>query len=354
MLESAPYPSPWFLRINGVAHAFSRQLGCSCARCKHIDYAMAKPPGIPAPFGGWPDPPWRANTSVSLLFPDSEDPHRVGAHVLFDVGAGVVKSLAASGLHGLERLAALFLTHWHPDHVIGENMLGECIRRADATRVPICLYCHEDTFAKVAERFPYDMSHNYCHVPFVNGVPFKVQGLEGLEFTAIPVRHGKYEGCVMYVVRDIATGTRVLLAWDIDGPRATMEDGVTRNVDVFGDPALADVEMLVLDSNTFQVSHNTRGFRRHGTGHTSFLEAWEYVQACRPLSLGVVHLSGHEDWTGAGMLGHGWTDEEWHRAVSDYALSHPVAGRQVHVHRLLQGTVLPSSALRGPAVAVAT
>ena len=98
MSDSAEF----YLRINGIAHAFCRQVGCPCRRCTTIDYAMRVPTGRLEAFDGWPDPPWRAHTSASLLVPDGDDPERVGRHVLFDMGSGVAESLAASQIPAIE------------------------------------------------------------------------------------------------------------------------------------------------------------------------------------------------------------------------------------------------------------
>lgn len=123
---TTPQASIW-IRINGVGHAFSRELGCECQRCQTINFNLALPPRKLDIFQGWDDPPWRAHTSASILIGDADG--EVLSHVLIDCGAGVVDSLMCSGFTGLDRLAALLITHWHPDRVLSINQLSESLRR---------------------------------------------------------------------------------------------------------------------------------------------------------------------------------------------------------------------------------
>ena len=93
-----------WVHINGIGHAFSREIGCLCLRCKTINFAMSVPSGRLEQFDGWDDPPWRAHTSASILISDTEGQSTIKSHILIDIGAGVVDSLVSSKLKGLERL----------------------------------------------------------------------------------------------------------------------------------------------------------------------------------------------------------------------------------------------------------
>jgi len=301
---------------------------------------MQPPPGRLEGFAGWPDPPWRANTSISLLVPDPACPERVGSHLLLDCGFGVAESLTAVAIPGSERIAAVLLTHWHSDHVAGERLIGEGVRRTlGHAFAPIPLFGHPYTLERVQAAFSRDMERLYDIQPSEPGFPINIG-----EFTILPVQvqHHDNQGCVIYLVTHRASGTRMIFAWDLDTPQTQLPDGVTCNLDVFADPALHGADLLLLECNTWQVSRRWERFRWHTTGHSCFLAGWSYVEACRPRRLGLVHLSGHED--GDGSPGHGWTDDEWIDAAWRHAAAHPVGGRQVEVLRLLQGTVLHPAA----------
>jgi len=292
---------------------------------------MSAPPGVLSPFPGWPDPPWRAQTSVSLLVPDPKDSSRVSEHILIDVGCGVVESLAASKIPGIENVKTLLLTHWHPDHVIGENQLGESVKRAPKNLIPIPLYCHRDTFSKVSDRYPYDMKHNFEYKNIDNGRAFNV---DRFSFTPFLVRHRQYNGCVVLVCKENDSGIKIVFAWDVDTPNSMFPNCPCTNLSVFQHPAFKDADLFILDCNTWQISESRR------TGHTSFLDGWEYVQTCTPKALGVIHLSGHEDEEAPDGHGFGWTDEKWVKEARAYANANPINGRTVSVLDLFQGTVL--------------
>ena len=117
-----------YLMINGIDHAFIKEFGCPCKRC------VSKRKS--------------ANTFVSLLGLDKAN-GKIKYHVLFDVGMGVVNSLVDSPflLGDNARLDWLFLSHWHPDHVLDLNRLCETWKRTTKRRGekwhPIPLWVHK-------------------------------------------------------------------------------------------------------------------------------------------------------------------------------------------------------------------
>jgi len=310
---------PFYLRINGIAHAFSRQLGCDCGRCRTINYNMTVPPNTLSSFSGWQDPPWRAQTSVSILIPDAQNPQKIAKHILIDVGYGVVESLAASRIPGIENVTAMLLTHWHPDHVIGANLLGESVKRANKTLSPIPLYCHVDTYSDLKSKFEYDMMHFYDHRSVSQGTPFEIES---------------------FIERN--TDMKIIFAWDIDTPDSKAPNSDKANIDLFKSDIFQDADLMILESNTWQTSAYTKNGEIRKTGHTSFVEGWRYVEACRPKTLAITHMSGHEDVSADDKMGLGWPDRVWIDHAQKYADLHPVGGRKMYVYALLQGTVISS------------
>jgi len=253
---------------------------------------------------------------------------------LIDVGCGVVESLAASRIPGIENVNALVLTHWHPDHVIGENQLGESVKRANRDLIPIPLYCHRDTYSKVSDRYPYDMKHSFRHENVDNGRTFQIDEIDTFSFLPFLIRHRQYDGCLILVCTETKSNTKIIFAWDIDTPDSMFPTCPCTNLTVFQHAAFKDAALLILDCNTWQVSKSRR------TGHTSFLDGWDFVKTCVPNSLGVIHLSGHEDEDAPGKEGFGWTDTEWVNNANAYAAKNPIGGKTVSVLPLFQGTVL--------------
>lgn len=208
----------FYIRINGIGHAFCRQLGCACGRCRTINYAMSPPPQALAPFAGWPDPPWR----------------------------------------------------------IG--------------------------------RF---------------------------ELVAQQIQHGGFSGCMVFVCTECQSGLKMVFAWDIDTPATAIAGTRHTNLDVLRQPLFQSADLLVMDCNTWQVSQSPR------TSHTSFIEGWDYVRACKPKAVGIIHLSSHEDQHTPDQRGYGWTDEVWLQE----ARQHAAAQGGPPVLALFQGTILASGQL---------
>ena len=94
--------------VNGLGHAFLREFGCPCARCRQGQRM--------------------ANTSASIIATDEEN-GKIIWHALVDVGLGVVTSLCDLATPDDARLDWLLFTHWHPDHSLVLNRLCETLRR---------------------------------------------------------------------------------------------------------------------------------------------------------------------------------------------------------------------------------
>lgn len=302
-----------WIRINGIGHAFSREIGCLCGRCQTINFPMAVPSGRLERFDGWDDPPLRAHTSASILISDTEDQSTVESHILIDIGAGVVDSLASSKLKGLERIEGILISHWHPDHVLGLNQLCESLKRnAKRTRsefVKVPLFCTLKTYNYLQEKFSFELGEMLRFCEILSGVHFKVNCDSPITFTALEVAHGSVKGSVIYIAE--IGEKKMVFGWDIDVPDAERPLDKKKNIDVIRDNPfiLAGVNLLFMPANTWEAT---------GTGHTSFLFARQYISEINAKKTLLVHLSGHED--GKGNPGYGWCDSEWASQVSKYGV----------------------------------
>ena len=300
------------IRINGIGHAFSRELGCPCNRCQTINFRMTEPTGELEEFPGWDDPPWRTHTSASILIPDEEEPRNVGSHILVDIGAGVVDSLVSSKLKGLDRFQGILISHWHPDHVLGLNQLCESLKRSAERKgtkfVKAPVYCTLETYKWLQDKggLSYEFDHRLCFHEILPGVPFKVHEMPPVTITALEVAHGKVKGSVIYVA-DIGA-KRVVFGWDIDVPDAQRPSDGKKNIEVIKEHLriLKGADLLLMAANTWEAE---------GTGHTSYMLARDfYIKEIGAKRVLLVHLSGHEDEEGS--AGHGWNDKQWQDAVS--------------------------------------
>ncbi len=302
------HDSLW-VRVNGAAHSFGRELGCTCARCRTVNHHLAPAPDRLANFSGWEDPPHRANTSASLLIGDPSG--AVVGHVLVDAGGGVVDSLVCAPIPGLGDISAVLLTHRHRDHTGGLTQLGESLRRAahasgrDFAKVP--LYCtlptHEDLhkrggLSQVLERC-FDFREVAPEKPFTVDA-----GPAAVRVTPLPVVHGNAQGAVVYLAE--ALQKKVLFAWDIDTPEAAFPEGRT-NLDVFQAHAslLNRADLHLQECNTWAAP---------GKGHTTYHQSRRYFDIVAARRTFLIHYSGHED--GPGNPGYGWTDAQWQAAAA--------------------------------------
>lgn len=309
-----------FIRINGIGHAFSRELGCTCARCTVVNFAMEKPPQKLETFRGWDDPPWRAHTSGSILIPDPDHDNKVKHHILIDVGAGVVDSLMCSGLEGLDQVDALLITHWHPDHVLGLNQFCESMKRSAKSRSrtfqKIPLFCTLETYEQLRENGgqAYVLQNHLALREILPEQPFELGTNPIVRFTPIPVAHSGIKGSVIFVA-EIGLKKKVVFAWDIDVPGKELPSGGITNREIFhrNGTLFKNTQILFIAANTWTADEIENGGRKK-TGHSSYQRAKFYIELIEAKTVFLVHMSGHED--GVGNRGYGWTDSDWESEVT--------------------------------------
>lgn len=297
-----------WVRINGIAHSFGRELGCPCNRCRAVNYHLPPPPSRLETFPGWEDPPHRAHTSASLLIGNQSG--GVSGHLLIDVGGGVVDGLAGTAIPGLAEVSAVLLTHGHRDHSCGLSQLGESLRHAaqshhrEFTAIP--LYCTLATYRRLYDHGGLNQVLDRCFSfrEIAPESPFTVEvGPKPVRVTPLPVVHGSIDGAVIYLAE--ALEKKILFAWDMETPDAAFPDGRT-NLDVFRDYAslLNHADLHLQECNTWAVP---------GWGHSTYQQAKRYFEIVAARRTLLVHYSGHEE--GPGAAGYGWTDAQWQAAV---------------------------------------
>lgn len=289
----------YYLQINGLDGPLLQQFGCDCGRCRA--------------------PERQANTSASLLV--TGDDGQTSAHILFDVGLGVVDSLIASPflMGDQARLDAIVLTHWHPDHVAELNRL--CVahqnnhkrRNMPWSRIP--LYCRSGT-ADWLCREQGHLVQTYLELREIEGQQSPgtlLPPLAGMPsettITPVAVSHytadlradgsGPFPACAGYIIE--VPRRKVALLWDLDSenrwlaePQSVEEQmAVTR---------LMEADILAIDTCYWH-----RKPRR--TTHPALDNVVGYVASLRPRLTLLMHMSGHPD--GRGNLGWGWTNAEW-------------------------------------------
>ena len=294
------------LVVNGFGNAFLQEFGCPCPRCARKDPV--------------------ANVSVSLLGRGSDG--RIGWHALVDVGLGVVDSLRNTFSAGEARVDWLLFTHWHPDHSLELNRLGETMRRTARrrggkfSRIPA--WCREGTGKWLAKNFSYEWYRCLDGRPskeadppgtLLDPIPL---GASGIAITPVCVSHAgadinpenfkdRQYNCACFVVQ---TGKKkTVLLWDLDSSNTWITnpetDAQRRSVDL-----LAGADHLLLDCFSWSVEEHA-GF---STGHLSFATARSVAKALRPKETLLVHMGGHEE--GEGNPGWGWTDRQWGEEAS--------------------------------------
>lgn len=292
---------------------------------------MAEPTGKLEAFSGWDDPPWRAHTSASILIPDEKG--NVLSHILIDAGAGVVDSLVASRLKGLENLEGVLISHWHPDHVLGLNQLLESLKRHRTAFNGVPVYCTPETYEWLINKQgqKYEFSHGLHHQPICHNrkkETFTVGKTSPfpLKITALRVAHGGIEGAVIYVAE--IGKKKVVFGWDLDVPEAKRPLDGKKNIDVIREnlDLLFGADLLLMEANTWKTVVGRNG---KPTGHTSYFHARDYILAIEPKRVYLVHLSGHED--GEGLGGYGWTDSDWEAAVRKHGVGIARQGMLVEI-----------------------
>lgn len=339
-----------FIRINGTGHAFGRELGCQCPRCRTINFAMRRPSGLIEPFAGWDDPPWRANQSASVLVADAEG--RAARHILIDAGPGVGESMAASGIEQLDRIEAILLTHWHADHTHGLNQICESVRRRRRENFqPIPLYCTDATHDKLIASHRHVVENRLDFRSIDPSQPMLLGDKAQLQFrvTPIPVAHRDVAGSVIYIFEALVDGQpmrKVIFAWDIDTPEAVVpgidDNGrPITNLEMLGRHAqlLQGADILFLEANTWQVDASSG----RATGHTSAVSSRPYIDLIDARRVLFCHLSGHEDRdeNREPIAGYGWTDARWHEEAERLARQwSEETGRAYNFEAATQGQII--------------
>jgi ribonuclease BN (tRNA processing enzyme) len=193
------------VRVNGVSHAYLREIGCDCPRC-----AQHRP---------------RANTSASILINPTADQHDGGYHLLFDIGSGVLDSLMS---RGVRRVDAVFNTHNHSDHIAEIERLVSSQRRTSQRNgtpdVPIRFYATHGTWTSgVGAIFPrvanaLDWVNLSPHV--ISQQPLRPAGDAGIDLrlTPVPVYHGPSAFEPVGVVVEFGSGPayrKLVFCWDM-------------------------------------------------------------------------------------------------------------------------------------------
>ena len=303
MSENCKLDYKVFLRINGVAHAYPLELGCTCNKCTALNYNLTKPTGLLEAFGGWDDPISRANTSASILIADKNN--KLLGQILIDAGLGILNSLVASKLPKLDNIFAILNSHWHPDHCLNLNVLCETVKRTKKRNSepfePIPYYATLPTYLKLyhdggqSRQFKYFLQYHQI-IPDTAFEPYP-----GIKITPINVAHGKIKGSTIFLA-DIGK-YKVIFCWDIDLPKAKLPSS---NPPILNKKIIEKNLPLLKEADILFIAINTWG--KTGTGHTNFLQAYEhYIKPIQAKQVYAMHHSGHED-SGDGF---GWSDTEW-------------------------------------------
>ena len=291
------------LMINGIDHAFMREFGCPCKRC--ISNRKS------------------ANTSVSLIGLDKAT-GKTKYHILFDVGMGVVNSLVNNPFLSGDnaRLDWLFLSHWHPDHVLDLNRLCETWKRTTKRRGekwnPIPVWVRKGSAEWLKRIYNYEWT-NFLNPQISEESLPPGRKLDAIKFdftdlTVIPITVSHCTAdidpidfeenfyCSASFVIEIKN-KKVVLLWDIDNRNNWIMEPKLEEIETV--ELLKEPDFLFIDCNTWSIEV----FNGKNTGHTSFATVQEYVKVLSPKKTFLVHLSGHED--GQGNPGWGWDDIDW-------------------------------------------
>jgi ribonuclease BN (tRNA processing enzyme) len=288
------------LVVNGTGNAFLQEFGCPCPRC-----ALREP---------------LANMSVSIL---RREGGRIAWHALVDVGLGVVNSLIDTFSPDEARVDWLLFTHWHPDHSLEVNRLGETMRRTARrrgetfSRIPA--WCRSGTGKWLARNYSYEWHRCLEGRPseeseppgtLLEPVPLGVNGIwvtplsvshSGADFNPENFKERQYN-CASFVVQTERKKTALL--WDLDNRNTWIVNPETE-AQKKALELLSGADHLFIDCFSWTVEEVV-GFN---TGHLSFATVRKYAKALQPKETLLVHLGGHEE--GEGNPGWGWTDRQW-------------------------------------------
>lgn len=287
------------LIVNGIDHAFRREFGCSCDRCKVREK--------------------RANTSVSLVVSD-EAKDEIIWHALVDVGLGVVDSLCDKFPPSQARLDLLLLTHWHPDHTLNLNSLCETLKRSKGQQ-KIKMWCRSGSAEHLRKTHPFEWKYRLdvtesgeYYPPGIKLPPIKIDRFY-LDITPVTVSHSSADkeksSSASFVIQLKDTDTKIVLLWDIDNGNNWIQNPTSDQQDQAA-KLLSGADYLFIDCNTWSVEE----VDGKNTGHASFKTVKRYARILNPKQTLLVHLSGHED--GIGNPGYGWVDGRWQAEANKF------------------------------------
>jgi ribonuclease BN (tRNA processing enzyme) len=288
------------LVVNGTGNAFLQEFGCPCPRC-----ALREP---------------AANMSVSII---RREWGRIAWHALVDVGLGVVNSLLNTFSPDEARVDWLLFSHWHPDHSLEVNRLGETMRRTAGrrgetfSRIPT--WCRAGTGKWLARNYSYEWHRCLEGRPsdeseppgtLLDPVPLGVNGIwvtplsvshSGADFNPENFKERQYN-CACFVVQ--TERRKTVLLWDVDNRNTWIVNPETEAQQKAVE-LLSGADYLFIDCFSWTVEEVV-GFN---TGHLSFATVRKYAKVLQPKETLLVHMGGHEE--GEGNPGWGWTDRQW-------------------------------------------
>ena len=288
------------LIINGLDGPMMKVFGCDCGRCQ--------------------DSKRQANTSMSLIAMNGRS--EPIAHVLFDVGLGVIDSLVERPYFQTPQASLdwILLSHWHPDHTKELNRLSVSYRLnrkwhgLDMPKIP--LWCRSGSANWMQIEHSYEWAHHLQ--PELSGerlppgtvlLPLEL-GLAGVVITPISVSHHRadvnpedrsevFYSCAAFVVE--TETTKAVLLWDIDNQNEWLWAPENEREET-AVSLLSHADYLFIDTAFWKT-------RENHTTHPGFGQVCHIAANLKPKQTILVHLSGHVDLLG--NPGWGWTNERW-------------------------------------------
>jgi ribonuclease BN (tRNA processing enzyme) len=287
------------LVINGYDHAWRREVGCRCERCRRVSHT--------------------ANTSISLF---GYHQHQLQFHALFDAGAGVADSLLQiEDLQKKPRLDWVFLTHWHPDHVADLARISTSVRRGrERLGLPAHkgrLWVREGSATWLERQQPHAL-RDFHVISSLEYLP-KGQLLEpvawslfDLQIQPITLAHSsadlhaphmeeRLSCCAGFILE--SANFKAALLWDMDTTNLWLEQPNELELEAF--EALQNCDLLFVDCNTWEYHQDANG---NPASHASFMQIARIARQLKPRQTFLMHISGHEDLIDHGF---GWSDDRW-------------------------------------------
>jgi len=136
------------------------------------------------PFYDPEDPDALGSASYSLIASDEND---IRWELLIDAGHNTVPFLLK---HSNRIPDALFLTHAHPDHILGVDWIVQSHYRRNSGREAYPVYCTQGTMNLLLKQYSH-ITGLVRHVELIPGQKTTVQEAAGFFVTAFPVYHGE-------------------------------------------------------------------------------------------------------------------------------------------------------------------